>query len=264
MGTWVILALVAGLFAPGTKGFVELNGTKTAVRWSDGDSFKILDGRFRGHGTRLTGYNTLESYGPVHSWGEFTKLDLFFMAKKGKDHAASQVWKCTADAAKMDHYKRLLVDCPELVTFMVGEGHGHLFAIGATPSPESLAAQLEAIKQGKGMWRKGVPKGIITSLHSDDEGTGAYNRLADPQTGLTRKVEHKEKYKECQSVCMEGSCMLYVPFKRRYGRKKAPCITYKPKHKRGYKKRAQHQAPSRVAPKPAAPEHAAPKPAGTK
>jgi endonuclease YncB( thermonuclease family) len=223
-----MLAVLAGLFGSGTKAVVELNGTPTAVRWSDGDSFKILDGRFRGRGTRLMGYNTLESYGPVHSWGTFTKLDLFFQAKKGSTHAATQVWKCTADENNVDHYKRLLVHCPDLIKFMVGEGHGHLFEVGDTkPAPEALAAQLAAIKQGKGMWKKGVPKGILTSLHSADEGGDAYNRMADPLTGTTRKIMHKEIYKTCQSVCMEGSCMLHVPFKKRYGKKKAPCIAYK-------------------------------------
>lgn len=233
----VAMALVAGLFNFGTKGVVELNGMRTEVRWSDGDSFKILDGMHKGKGTRLSGYNTLESFGPVHQWGDYTAKDLFFQAKGAGKYAASQVWKCTADSAKVDFYGRLLVYCPDLVKYMVAEGHGHLMAVGDDKvDAEALKAQLLAIKLAKGIWEKGVPKAIITSLHSIDENPGAvkaYNRLVDPLTGISRTVEHTEKYTECQVVCMEGSCMTHVPFKRRYGKDQAPCIAYKGK-KRGW------------------------------
>ena len=51
---------------------IVLNGEKTEVVWTDGDSFKIKSGPHQGHGTRLQRFNTLEAYGPVHSWGQWT------------------------------------------------------------------------------------------------------------------------------------------------------------------------------------------------
>ncbi|MCA9546547.1 MAG: nuclease [Myxococcales bacterium] len=224
------MALVAGLFGFGTKGRVELNGALVEVRWSDGDSFKVLEGRHKGKGTRLIGYNTLESYGPVHRWGGFTAKDLYFIAKKAGKAAASKTWKCTADENNLDFYGRLLVHCPDLIEFMVGEGWAHLFAFDSEPDPKHLAAQQAAIKANKGIWAKGKPKFILTSLHSVDENPkegGAYNRYADPMTGKSDKVKHSEKYSECQEVCFKGSCMIYVPFQRRYGKNRADCIKWK-------------------------------------
>lgn len=221
------LMLIAGLFySPGKKGAVVLNGEHTEVRWSDGDSFKILSGPFKGSGTRLVGYNTLESYGPVHAWGEWTGEDLYKMAKKAKYAAASQVWKCTADEDKRDHYGRLLATCPDLIKHMVGTGEAHLFTIDGTTDPDALAVQQAAIKAKKGIWAKGVPERVITSLHSlsEKDWTQAYNRVADPKTGLAEKALHTQNFEECQRVCLKGACMLYVPFKRRYGPQRAECL----------------------------------------
>lgn len=230
------LMVLAGLAAPAAAktpkktgaSAVMLNGVRVEVRWSDGDSFKIKNGRFRGVGTRLRGYNTLESFGPVHQWGSFTGEELYAQAKDAKFEAKSQVWACTTDPNDRDHYGRLLVTCPKLIEHMVGVGAAHLFAIDETPDPKALAAQLAAIKAKKGIWAKGVPKMLLTSLHSLDEKDWkeAYNRAADPLTGKAVKILHKETYKECQQVCMEGSCMLFVPFKRRYGRDRAPCLKW--------------------------------------
>lgn len=226
------LMMIAGLFAPGKGGSaaVNLNGVRVDVRWSDGDSFKIKSGRFRGVGTRLMGYNTLESYGPVHQWGSFTGEELYTIAKDAKYEAKKQVWDCTTDTNNRDHYGRLLVHCPELIKHMVAVGVAHLFYIDDTPDAEALKAQQAAIAAKKGIWAKGVPKKLLTSLHSIDEKTWedgkAYNRAADPVTGTANKILHAEKYTECQQVCMEGSCMLFVPFKRRYGRERAPCLKW--------------------------------------
>ena len=234
------LILTAGLLAPSAEAqakdakgkagasAVTLNGVRVDVRWSDGDSFKIKDGRFKGVGTRLRGYNTLESFGPVHQWGTFTGEELYTQAKDAKYEANSQVWDCTTDPNDRDHYGRLLVTCPKLIEHMVAVGAAHLFAIDETPDPKAVAAQLAAIKAKKGIWAKGVPKMLLTSLHSLDEQDWkeAYNRAADPLTGKAVKILHKETYTECQQVCMEGSCMLFVPFKRRYGRDRAPCLKW--------------------------------------
>src|ERR1043165_7371625 len=79
------------------EGDIVLNGEKTHVTWSDGDSFKARDGKFKGSGTRLQGYNALEAYGPVHRWGEWTTQELFELAEDSAAHAAMKTWECTTD-----------------------------------------------------------------------------------------------------------------------------------------------------------------------
>lgn len=227
----ILLGLVAALFGPGggkAVSEVDLNGERVEVTWSDGDSFKIKSGRFKGVGTRLMGYNALESFGPVHTWGEFTGEELYELAKNAKYAAKSQTWKCTADPDKRDHYNRLLVSCPDLSVHMVAEGVALGMAVDEAPDPKVVEAQKAAIAAKKGIWAKGVPERVITSLHSaaEEPGKDPYNRLADPLTGMSEKVFHKETYTECQQVCMNGSCMLYVPFNRRYGRERAECLKW--------------------------------------
>ena len=122
-------------------GSIILNGEKTEVRWTDGDSFNIKAGEFKGKGTRLQGYNTLEAYGPVHSWGSWTPQELYEIAKGSSKVAASQEWKCTTDG-KLDGYKRLLVDCPEGAKEMVRTGTAMVYAVeNLKPNPELLVLQ---------------------------------------------------------------------------------------------------------------------------
>jgi endonuclease YncB( thermonuclease family) len=201
-----------------------LNGEKTDVHWTDGDSFRIRSGQFKGKGTRLQRYNTLEAYGPVHRWGQWTARELFEIAEQSAPKAASKEWECTTDG-KEDGYHRLLIDCPELAKFMVREGYAMAYAVeGTRPDPEVVAAQQEAIKAKAGMWKKGAVKGVISSLHSVDEADGspdvAYNRVVNTADGTAIKREHHAKYETCQEVCEttdgETSCMIYVPFERRY------------------------------------------------
>lgn len=208
---------------------ISLNGELMSVRWSDGDSFKFKSGPWEGKGVRLQGYNTLESYGPVHRWGDWTRLELYRIAKSSWKLGASKTWDCTTNE-EQDHYGRLLVNCPGAAEHMVREGHGHVFVMEGEAPRGLLEAQVAAIKEGKGIWAKGAPMEVITSLHSADEDGGAkvtYNRVVDTRTGVTRKAEHKETYSTCQEVCMgpEGadSCMTYVPFVVRY-RNKPECI----------------------------------------
>ncbi len=206
---------------------IELDGTRMRVRWSDGDSFKFLDGPHKGSGVRLGRYNTLESYGPTHRWGEWTKEELYAIAKSSKYLAAQEVWSCTT-AGDKDGYGRLLVDCPDAAEAMVAAGHAHVFYLEGDVPEDLLAVQRKAQKRGWGMWAKGVPDLIVTSLHSADEkedGT-AYNRRIDTRTGLSTTREHSELYATCQEVCEGGdggSCMTYVPFKNRY-RNKPDCL----------------------------------------
>jgi hypothetical protein len=98
---------------------------------------------------------------------------------------------------------------------------------GTTPDPKAMAAQAEAMKEKRGMWKKGVVKGVITSLHSSaeeaHEGDTAYNRVVDTRTGQALKRAHTTSYKTCEEVCLETegdtSCMIYVPFDHRYKHK---------------------------------------------
>ncbi len=205
-----------------------LNGEKVDVVWTDGDSFKIKSGEFKGRGTRLQGYNTLEAFGPVHSWGSWTARELYEIAKASSTVAASQEWKCTTDG-KLDGYRRLLIDCPDAAKELVRQGHGIVYAVeGMKPDADLLALQREAQTKKVGIWEKGVVKGVVTSLHSlgedgEDPDGESYNRVVDTRTGEAFVRKHKNAYDTCQSVCEktedDQSCMIYVPFKRRYGGK---------------------------------------------
>ncbi len=238
-GSILLATMVAGLLGPVTDppaaNSIRLDGEKVSVYWNDGDSLRVRSGRHKGTRVRLMGYNTLESFGPVHSWGEWTGDDLWALQDEGTRFARSRVWTCKSGGER-DHYKRLLVRCDDLVVAMVGAGYAHLFEMpGGTPDAQHLASQKKAIAGKKGMWGKGVPDGIVTSVHSIVErkdGSDAYNRVADPKTGVTRKVSHREKYGTCQKVCLEGSCMIYVPYKKRYPPDRAECLWVK-KKKRG-------------------------------
>jgi micrococcal nuclease len=210
---------------------ISLNGVATSVRWSDGDSFKFKSGVYAGKGVRLVGYNTLESYGPVHRWGTWTAVELYRIAKSSWKLGASQSWECTTDGDQ-DHYGRVLVDCPGAALHLVGEGHAFVFSLGDAPPPELLEAQRAAMKEGRGIWAKGSPREVISSLHSADEGGSdgkTYNRIVDTETGIAREAEHADTYSVCQEVCLggdSGSCMTYVPFATRY-KNKSECLIVK-------------------------------------
>lgn len=205
-------------------GSIVLNAEKTKVHWTDGDSFNIKDGVHVGKGTRLQGYNTLEAYGPVHSWGAWTPVELYEIARESASAAASQEWVCTTDG-KEDGYHRLLIDCPELALHMVRDGFAMAYVVDGAKAPQAiLDAQREAMAAKRGIWAKGATKCIVSSLHSvdeeDDTPDRAYNRVVDTRTGAALKRPHQKKYETCEKVCesVDGdeSCMVYVPFKRRY------------------------------------------------
>lgn len=220
---WALAGLLLG--GPRPVSAVELDGIRAEVRWSDGDSFEILTGSYQGSRARLMGYNTLESYGPVHQWGDWRPEQLYFQAMKAATFAAEKTWACTV-APKRDTYNRLLVRCPELIMHMVRGGHAHVYEVVEPPSAELLAAQRQAIAERKGIWQFGAPEGIITSVHSLDEAPqkATYNRIASLATGLAQKFSHANTYQACDRICAQGSCMLYVPFKRRYGDARPTCL----------------------------------------
>ena len=211
-----------------TSMWVMLDGRKTRVIWNDGDSFRVIRGPHKEMRARLAGYNTLESYGPVHFWGPYHGYDLYDNAKAGTELAKSKVWECqTKDGG--GGYGRTLVECPELMAEMLAKGHAHVFAVGGPADPKLVEIQLEAQKNRKGMWKHTIPSTIVTSIHSITEKAGekdaeVYNRVCDTRTGKSWKVKHKKEFSTCDAWCHGGSCMLFVPFEERYGKKKPECM----------------------------------------
>lgn len=186
---------------------VNLNGKDYPVFFNDGDSFRVLGGDLKGNKARLGGFNTLESYGPVHSWGDWTTKELYVVAKMGTYNARKGTWDCTSDMKK-DTYGRTLWRCETLSNDQVRKGLAHAMSVNKSPAAESdIKAQREAIQAKRGMWAHGVPEYVLTSLHSVDEGGGqdgkTYNRLVSVVDGHSMKMEHSDKYEECQNVCWQ-------------------------------------------------------------
>ncbi len=216
----------------GGSGYLTLDGTEYAVRWDDGDSFRIDFGTRKGAKFRMLGYNTLEDYGPVHRWGGWKPAELFALAKKARLEAVSRRWTCTS-SGKPDRYGRLLATCPDLAAHLVGAGLAMVFAVDGPADPKLLQLQLKAQQERAGMWLKGVPPKLVSSLHSADEeraesGKHAYNRVVDTETGAATPVPHDQEFKDCDWICAgptdQQSCMLYVAFERRYGRNRPKCL----------------------------------------
>ncbi|MCB9738113.1 MAG: hypothetical protein H6747_02520 [Deltaproteobacteria bacterium] len=203
-----LLAVVAPLLVatsasaiPATK--VYLNGSPAPVYFNDGDSFRVLAGQYAGTKARLAGFNTLESYGAVHQWGKWTAHELYRNAKMGTLNARRGVWHCTSDL-KRDGYGRILWWCPDLAEDQVRKGLAHVMTVTSSGGdPRVVRAQKLAIAERRGMWAHGVPKYVLTSTHSNDEGYEGrtYNRLVATSDGHSKKWYHLDNYKECQVVC---------------------------------------------------------------
>lgn len=190
------------------KTAVTLNGEIAPVFFNDGDSFRVLSGDLKGSKARLAGFNTLESYGAVHSWGAWTKKELYALAKMGTYNAREGTWNCTSDLST-DTYGRYLWICPDLIVDQIKKGYAHAMSVTSkSASPDAVAAQRDAVKNKRGIWAHGVPEYVLTSLHSVDEQTSdrkTYNRLVSSVDGHSLKWEHTEQYKECQDVCWKPS-----------------------------------------------------------
>jgi endonuclease YncB( thermonuclease family) len=221
-----LLFVAAPARAEFVDGSIVLDGREISVSWNDGDSFSFRQGRGRRKRARLVDVNTLENYGPVHRWGDWSAWELFTLSLEPARFAASKAWKCTS-AEGSDGYGRLLVRCPDLARELVKQGQAMVFAVDSPASKDLLAAQKDAQKKRAGMWKKGVPPRLITSVHSVLEGKG-YNRIVDTKTGRAEAVEHDEAFETCDQVCTgdgkDASCLLFVPFKRRYS-DPPPCLT---------------------------------------
>jgi micrococcal nuclease len=205
---------------------IMLDGEEATVNFNDGDTFKVLDGKYARSRVRVGGMNALESYGPVHEWSGNSGEYLLDMAHKATQMARDGQWHCVLEDGK-DAYGRLLAICDDLSLALIRAGLAHAYSVDNTPAdPDYLAAQRIAQATQKGMWKHGVPEFIVTSLHSADEGAkDPYNRLICTEDGHSEKWHHHDNYETCEVVCFsDDSCMTYVPFGQRYGRARPECL----------------------------------------
>lgn len=208
-----LAVVVVGLMVCGAAGAepltkVFINGRPTPVSFNDGDSFRPQAGPYKGSQSRLSGYNTLESFGPVHSWGTWTEKEMWVNAKMATKYAQHGVWHCETDGKK-DSYGRLLMQCKDLAKSLIENGYAMAMTIDEKAADSELVqAQAEAIGNKKGMWAHGVPSYVVSSLHASSEGGGkdgsTSNRLVSTTDGHSERWLHNEDYAECKKVCREG------------------------------------------------------------
>ncbi len=181
-----------------------LNGELIPVYFNDGDTFRAQDGQFRGSPNRLAGFNTLESYGPVHQWGDWHPYELYVLAKMATYNGRRGTWHCNTNGDR-DGYGRLLTECPDLAVDQIRRGFAHAMEVDDQPSPPAyIRAQQAAIANRRGIWAHGVPDFVMTSLHSFHEDPSReyhYNRLISTLDGHSESRQHRETYSECQWVC---------------------------------------------------------------
>lgn len=201
----VLLSLSSTDALADARTLVTVNGKAMPVFFNDGDSFRVLEGSLSGTKARLAGFNTLESHGPVHRWGEASTKEMYVVAKMATLFGRRGVWSCTSDM-KTDTYGRALLHCPDLAEAMIRRGFAHAMTVTADPADARLLdAQKEAIEKGRGIWSQGTPEWVLTSLHSVDERPDkptAYNRLVSTADGHSEKIQHTRRYEECEEVCV--------------------------------------------------------------
>ncbi len=185
---------------------VMLNGKMAGVYFNDGDSFRVLKGPKKGAKARLFGFNTLESHGAVHQWGDWTFKEMYHLAKMATLNARVGTWTCETDG-ETDTYGRMLVLCEDLAIDQIRKGLAHAMSIDDNPAlPKFVEAQQDAIANKRGIWAHGIPEFVLTSLHSVEEdvsGHGTYNRLVSSADGHSIKWKHSTKYGECDNICLK-------------------------------------------------------------
>jgi endonuclease YncB( thermonuclease family) len=214
----------------GAEGDVQLAGEQVRVRWTDGDTFRIGSGPYRGRSARLAGVNALEPFGPVHRIGASGGAALLAIAKGSAAVAAAAGGRCEV-VGSSDRYGRLLVSCPDAAEALVRAGHAMVFAVDAPADGRLLSLQRAAQEARIGMWAGGAPLLVPASLHSADERglgrRGAYDRIVDTRSGAAPARTHARTYAPCEEVCLgagsDRACMTYVPYQRRY-RSRPACL----------------------------------------
>ncbi len=213
----------------GVQSTLDLNGAATSVVWTDGDTFTFRDGPRRGLEARLMGVNALETYGPVHRWGDWRPEDLLTLARHSADVVAGAAEACRA-SGKKDKYGRLLVDCPDGRAELLRTGHGHLYPFDRDAAPGDIALQADARRERRGMWARGVPTEIVTRVDAAtaENGWTAANWVVSTDDGRSRRVGHREEHAVCDEVCVGRppavpSCLVWVPWERRYTNR-PPCL----------------------------------------
>ncbi|MBH1988690.1 MAG: nuclease [Myxococcaceae bacterium] len=204
-----------------------LDSKPIQVYFNDGDTFHYLSNGAR-ISARLTGYNTLESFGPIHQWGQWTPEELFGIAKAATQEARKGSWYCHS-GSHSDTYGRQLVSCPDLAKHLIDRGLAHVMLINSTERSPLLSFQAQAIQNQLGFWKKGVPAYVLSSVHSADEShRRAYDRLVSTQTGRSFLIVHNRTYSPCQKVqhtlsaSEYSSSMVYLLSNQRY-RASNPC-----------------------------------------
>jgi endonuclease YncB( thermonuclease family) len=226
----LLVAALAAPARPAARGAVVLAGEQAKVRWTDGDTFRVLTGAHAGQRVRLRGVNALETFGPVHRIGASDRGTLLALARGSAAIAAAAGGRCEL-ASRVDGYGRLLADCPEAAAALVRAGHALVLAVDGPADAALLALQRDAQRAGAGMWAGGAPPLVPTSLHSAAEPDlgprGAYDRVADTRTGAAAARPHARRYRTCEEVCLgdgpERACLTYVPYERRY-RDRPDCL----------------------------------------
>jgi endonuclease YncB( thermonuclease family) len=223
MAAWMIVGMMGGKAEAQRKpeSRLILDEREIRVRWLDGDTFHSV-GRPKIR-ARLSGYNTLEDYGPVHRWGDWKPEELDRLNEIGTSLARSKAWSCRTMPTG-GGYGRALIRCEGLAKALISRGLAHTYSVKGSADPTWNALQQEAQRKRLGMWKKGVPEYIVTSVHSAGGRRPAYIRMISTKDGSSKMINHSRRYRACEWVCKGGSCMMYIPFKQRYGARKASCI----------------------------------------
>ena len=203
-----------------------MDGIAVNADWDDGDTFAYVDASSENGKSPIERLQHTRKLRSRPSVGGMTGAELYALAKQAGVRAQESQWECQQLAGSCG-YGRICVACPDLQTTLLREGLAHVFALKDPADPAMLEAQLAAQNDGSGMWAKGVPKELVTSLHSLDEKPGknqTYNRLISTATGQSTQLHHSDNYESCSWVCPSDSCMLYVPYQSRYGVDRADCL----------------------------------------
>ena len=65
----------------------------------------------------------------------------------------------------------MLLFCKDLAKDLIAHGYAHTYSVDANPGDaDLLETQRVAMKNRVGMWAHGVPRFVMTSIHSKSEG----------------------------------------------------------------------------------------------